>query len=278
VPVPAPILTAPVIVALDGDVQGDDHIVVAMETVNGVDVHFLRSKEMQHVSTPMRHPQVRWIGPARALLYDIRTQESQPNAVIIDKGGGAALHLSIGDAVENVLWIDDYIVATYFDEGVFGEQRCSRGGIVIFNRNAQYVWGWNSSPAGASTPVYDCYAAAHAGDKTIGALIYTSFRQGSYAFAMLDVETRSIALHAVPPILYRTHALTYGGDGAWLFAVRADGEQHVIAWQPGHLEFDVAPAPVRLTRGVKGSRFFSITDQAMAIVTVGLAPEDGRAG
>lgn len=72
----------------------------------------------------------------------------------------------------------------------------------------------------------------------------------------------------IPQILSRTSALSSTRDGAWLFAARVGDEHHVVWWRPGDAAYDVAASPVRLTRGLVGARFLSVTDTSVEVVTV----------
>ncbi|HWT06234.1 MAG TPA: hypothetical protein VN224_10790, partial [Xanthomonadales bacterium] len=195
---------------------------------------------------------------------------AQHNAWVIDDDGTTRASFSIGDGIEDVLATGSQIVVTYFDEGVFGDDTLSQGGISAFGLRGEFLWGWNSSALADRLTVYDCYAAGLTeDDATLGAFLYSDYEVSpSYAFAMLDVEARTVELHAVPERLNRTKALSAAQDGAWLFAVGRRDEQHVAAWRPGDAGYAVAPSPVHLTRGLGGGRFMSIADASVEVVTV----------
>jgi hypothetical protein len=118
--------------------------------------------------------------------------------------------------------------------------------------------------------VYDCYAAGLTeNDATLGAFLYSDYQDSpSYAFALLDLEARTVELHAVPERLNRTKALSAAQDGAWLLAVGPRDAPHVVAWRPGDAVYVAAPSPVRLTRGLGRGRFLSVSEDSVEIVTV----------
>jgi hypothetical protein len=159
---------------------------------------------------------------------------------------------------------------TYFDEGVFGDDPLSQCGIAVFGLSGERLWGWNSSVLADRLMVYDCYAAGLTeDDATLGAFLYSDYELSpSYAFGMLDLEARTVELHAVPDRLNRTKALSAAHDGAWLFAVGRSDEQYVVAWRPGDAGYAAARTSVHLTRGLGDSRFLSITDASVEVVTV----------
>jgi hypothetical protein len=270
-----PTVPDPYTIALDADIDGHGDAVIAVRVASGTDVHFPRSNSVQRLF-PMRYPLVRWIGQAKVLLLDARSEGSTLNASIVDEGGRPIVRFSIGDAVEDVVWVDNYIVATYFDEGVFGNHPLSQEGIAILSETGELLWGWNSSPLGQTAPVYDCYAAARGSGNTLGALIYTAHDQDAYRFGILDVAKHSVELYAVPDLLRRTKALTFIGDGAWLFAVRSEDGQEVVAWRPGNAEYDVARPPLPLTRGLSNCRFISKTESTIDLVTPSVCRAEGN--
>lgn len=256
--------------SLDADVNRAGEVVFVTRDVHGISVHFPHRGTAQVVPRALLYPHIRWIGPSRALLFDSIRRDHQDNAWIIDHAGRTMRSFSIGDAVEDVLGNGSHIIATYFDEGVFGDDPLSNNGIAVFGPTGEFLWGWNSSALGRQLAVYDCYAAGLSnGDAMLGAFLYSNYENGpSYAFAQLDLETRVAVLHAVPDDdLHRPHALSAAGDGVWLFVAGPRDGQRIIAWRPGDETYVAAPTPVHLTRGLGGGRFLSITDDSVEVVT-----------
>jgi hypothetical protein len=72
--------------------------------------------------------------------------------------------------------------------------------------------------------------------------------------------------------LHRTCALSSAPDGVWLFAIGPNDDERVAAWHPGDGGYAIAPTPTRLTRGLGGGRFLSITDGSVEVVTVTVRP------
>ncbi len=262
--------------SLDADVNRVGQFVFVTRDVHGLSVHFPHRGAVQRVPSIVSYPMIRWIGASLALLVD-GAQKSGYNAWVIDDSGTTRLSFSIGDAVDDVLANDKYIVTTHYDEGVFGDDPLAQNGIAVFAPAGAFLWGWNSSPLAKQLTVYDCYAAGMTDDDTtLGAFLYSNYAKSpSYAFAVLDLEAREAVLHAVPDDdLHRPHALSAARDGVWLFAAGPRDKQRVIAWRPGDQTYAAAPSPIYLTRGLGGGRFMSITDDSVEVVTVTLRSDE----
>lgn len=271
--VPAPIHVEEHAISLDADVNRAGEFVFVTRDLDGIRVHFPHRGVTQRVPWCLRLPLIRWIGSSRALLVESCMSDCQPNAWIVEDTGGIGTGFSLGDAIEDVLTNGDDIIATYFDEGVFGDDPLSRNGVAVFGPHGAFLWGWNSSALGRRLAIYDCYAAGLTDDgATLGAFLYSNYEKSpSYAFAQLDLKSQAAVLHAVPADdLHRPHVLSAAPDGVWLFGAGPPGAQRIIAWRPGDATYAAAPSPVHLTRGLRGGRFLSITDESVEMVAVTL--------
>jgi len=261
----------PYTTTFDADADLAGNVVVAVQAEGGIDVHFLRTGKTYRVSTTMRYPCVRWIDPTRALLVDSRSDIGSEGAAI-DESGTQQSHPRIGEAVEDVVLTDGYIVGTYFDEGAFGDDPLSKNGVAVFRRDGAYEWGWNESRSDEIPWVYDCYAAGGGDGDTIGVWIYTQFQDSRYAFGILDIAQRSVRLFQLPDTIFdRVLALTSTPEGVWIFATRSwdeDREERIVAWRPGTDQYTTVSSPGNLTRGLRGGRFLRKTDTGLDLVTV----------
>jgi hypothetical protein len=252
----------------DADRHGD--VVLAAQADDGIDVHFLRNGTTHRFRERLRYPGIRWIDASRVLLFDARSADGRHNAWILDDAGRTVLAFSIGDAVQDVVWTEKYLVVTYFDEGVFGHIPVSQSGVAIFSHGGEYLWGWNAGASSGIPEVDDCYAAGYGGGDVLGVLIYTSFHDDAYAFGVLDVDRWSVTMYEVLEALSATRALARTADGTWLFALARRDERRVIAWRPGSAGYGTAPAPVVLTRGLADGRFISVTEGSVEVIQISL--------
>jgi hypothetical protein len=273
VPVPARVYVEPEMISIDADLDRAGRVVLVTQDVHGVCVHFPARGTARRLPYAMTYPKIRWTGSSQALLFDTSTEESHDNAWLIDDDGVTQRRFSIGDAIADVLGRGTQIVATYYDEGVLGDDPLSGNGIAAFGLGGEFLWGWNSSTLRDRLRIYDCYAAGLTENgATLGAFVYSNYeRKPSYAFAMLDIASQTVALHAVPKLM-RAHAISAAADGLWFLAAGSRDDQHVWAWRPGDAGYAIAPSPILLTRGLGGGRFLSVTDGTVEVVTVAVLP------
>lgn len=259
-------------IAFDCDLDRHQEVIAVVQAHHGVDVYFRSMDVVSAVKRRMRYPQIRSAGDFAALLFERRSEPREVNAFVISADGTMHAEFPIGDALSDVVWTEQAIVAGYFDEGVFGKDSLAQNGIAVFDHTGNVRWGWNRQKSLALPEVYDCYAMAVAADRpcAIGAIIYTRYRGEAWAFIMLDLETMGARVYEVPEILNRTKAITATTDGVWLFAVRTDDGQSIVAWRPGEVLYTSVRTPIALRRGVGHGRFIGFGDETAEIVEVAI--------
>jgi hypothetical protein len=251
----------------DADVDLEGHVVIAAQAEGGIDIHFIRAHVVHRVMEPMRYPGIRWIDRSRVLLFDRRSDKGIENALIVDESGRTCLRFAIGDAVSDVICTETCLVVMYFDEGVFGDDPLSNSGVAIFDHDGRYLWGWNNTMSAAKPQVVDCYAGVAADSNTVGILMYTSFNGAHYVFATLDLDRRAFAVYDVPQALHKTHAVAATAGGTWLFVTGPRGQNRVVTWRPGDVEYGSVEVPFPLSRGLSGGRFIGVTEDSIDIAT-----------
>ena len=85
---------------------------------------------------------VRWLGD-KALVICARIREvGDVDAWVIDVHDGTILRsFSVGDGVQDVVVLEDFIVVSYFDEGVYSDNPISNEGISVFDLSGAFQWG-----------------------------------------------------------------------------------------------------------------------------------------
>jgi hypothetical protein len=277
IPLPALQPAVPHTISVDCDVDRDGNAVIAAQAGDGIDLHFLGAGTKARFAKAVRYPRVCAIGTSRALLCDLRSDVHDKRAWVIGENGGTEREFAIGDAVEDVIWTREHLVASYFDEGALGEDPLSTNGIAIFGHDGDLRWGWNATDSPGVPPIYDCYAAAEGPDDTIGALIYTNYKGDPYAFGSVDLVERAVTIFSVPRILYATRATTCTPDGTWFFVSRSMGDAvgSIVAWRPGSPLYTAVRAPLHLSRGLAGGRFIGIDEQWINVISVTLQGDVG---
>jgi hypothetical protein len=143
--------------------------------------------------------------------------EGEKNAWIIRRDNAIERRFAIGDGVADVVCTENFLVATYSDEGVFGETAPAWLGLGVFDRSGRLLWGWNDTIAPHSaSPIGDCYAALWLCGDRLALFSYACSDDVRFEFALLDVAARSVVVHEAPEALHGSAALSVTGD-EWLF-------------------------------------------------------------
>lgn len=216
----------------------------------------------------LRYAAVRWLD-GKALVVSGRIRKAgDVNAWIIDPVDGTILHaFSIGDGVEDVVVLKDFIAVSYFDEGVFSGISPSHEGVAIFDHSGVYLWGYTSSFTDA-VDIVDCYAMCQSGPNRITFFAYTEFK-----LVEVDVAARQQSVRPAPLEVQGCHDLTCVKTTAILRGPyskngdRTAPRSEVFAVDQRGKGFELEPLPGRYARGLSNGRFLLVGDHQVDVVT-----------
>jgi hypothetical protein len=213
------------------------------------------------------HLMVRWLGD-KALVVGARIRKAgEINAWIIDVQDGTVLKsFSIGDGVEDVVVLRDFIAVSYFDEGVFGKHPLSNEAVSVFDYEGSFRWGYMSAVPD-SVWIADCYAMCRTGANTVGLYAYPDF-----PFIELDLtRCRQTSLETLPEthgagaITCLPHAVFFHGP------YPADGnfdkerpDVYAVDKTTGTVTF-VGHVDGHSARGLSHGRMLSVTDEHVVL-------------
>jgi|GEM_PF-4561345 len=216
---------------------------------------------------------VRWIGNNALVVISRIADTNQINAWIIDPKGGEILNaFSVGDGVQDVLVLKNFIAVSYFDEGIFGSpQGLSIEGLSIFSHNGTYLWGYMSSINNA-VDIADCYAMCPLAPNRLAFCAYTHFE-----WVELDLENQTQKVTPTPQQLHGSGAITSHGETAFFISPYPDNldfskpRDKVFAFNRITKAVSEAP-PIshrvrRVLRGLSDGRLLSICDEGLSIMT-----------
>lgn len=163
------------------------------------------------VALPITHPYLilRWLNDAALVVAPRVEKENEINAWVIDRYTGDVLNsFPVGDGVEGVAVLDDFIAVSYFDEGVFSGITPSNEGLAVLDREGVFLWGYHSDIRGP-VRIVDCYAICPSGRNHLVFCAYTGFE-----WVELDLAGRTQTVIATRPELAGCKAITSVGDFA----------------------------------------------------------------
>jgi hypothetical protein len=210
---------------------------------------------------------VRWLDDKALIVCGVGIAEL--SAVIVDTQTGAILkRFSVGEGVQDVVVLEDFIAFSYYDEGVYSDNRISNEGISIFDQNGAFRWGYHNGVPG-SVQIADCYAICKTGRNRIAFCAYTDF-----PFVELDLDTRHQTVIPTPTETHGSGAITVLPDTVFLHGPIPKGEDWRTAERDGIYAMDkdtgkvteVGSVTGKWVRGLSRGRMLSVTDNAVSII------------
>jgi hypothetical protein len=219
------------------------------------------------IPEPCRCPMVRAMGNDAAVVVERRPgPEGGAGARVVDASGDVRASFSAGDGIQDVFASDDWIVTTYFDEGVFGGIAPGHEGVAVFDAEGKLRLGYRSHFGGAAADVSDCYCACWAGRNRLAFLPYTDF-----PLVVLDLDTMRQEVRPTPPEVHGSRALAMGEGTVFLYAPYE--EPHVIlAWRPDGGQVRRVGRYTAALRGLPGGRFLARGDAGYTVISFTRAP------
>ncbi len=221
------------------------------------------------VALAIDHPNLmlRWLGDAALVVAPRVEEQNEINAWVVDRYTGGILNsFAVGDGVDGVAILDDFIAVGYFDEGVFSGITPSHEGLAVFDREGAFLWGYHSDIRGP-LHIVDCYAICPSGRNHLVFCAYTKFE-----WVELDLAGRTQTVIATPPELAGCKAITPVGDIAIFHAPYRRGNDKTP--REDVLAFDtktgavtsIGALPGRV-RGLSPGRLLAIGGDAVTVAT-----------
>ena len=116
------------------------------------------------------------LGPEQWLAAPPRSSGAS-NVSISSKDGQRLRSLHLGDAIEDIQTTrSGHIWASYFDEGVFGDDALGQEGAICFSQDGQPMFRYNQLAEQQGFPfIADCYAMNVCSDEETWLYLYTDF-------------------------------------------------------------------------------------------------------
>lgn len=182
------------------DVDNNDNWLAIRKTTAGLKL--VSPWNEVHLPLNLDSAMVRCLDDKALVVFPRIKAEGETNAWIVDPNTGHVVKgFSVGDGVEDVMVLDDYVVVSYFDQGILGKTRPSKEGIAIFDPVGNYLWGYAS---GVKNPVdlIDCYAMCPAGG---GRLAFCGYKD--FALVELDLAKQTQVITPTPTGLHGCSAM-----------------------------------------------------------------------
>lgn len=207
-----------------------------------------------------RFPNVRVVDRQHFLVVESRVSSANDaNAALVNLDAAwAPRYFPVGDGVQDVLITANFIVCTYFDEGIFGATPISHEGVAVFDKCGAFQFGYRTRLKGAAVDIADCYAACHIAGDSIAFSPYDKFPLVNW-----DLNTGAQSLWRLPGSLHGAQSLVEYRGGYFLHSPRKHPHA-VFHWQDGKSK-QVAMHAGRL-KPLGGGRFLEISANEVSVV------------
>lgn len=238
------------ILDLDADEQGQFIAFTNSKTVitNGTSLT---------IDKEIRFPIIRRLDLETFLIADSRT-DKLPNGHIYDFNGQLIKSFLIGDGIQDIIIHNKRIVATYFDEGVYGEDGPNNDGLAVFDLFGQQIFGINSSVE--ELGIDDCYCICKKNKKAVLFYAYSDFKVSE-----LNLDRFEIASFDTPNDFSGASAISSTKDNIIFYSSYHD-KTSFFNWDKDKNEVTKFGSYSPLLKGIGNGKFLAFGDSGFTII------------
>ena len=202
-------------------------------------------------------PKIRRLDTSTFLIADTRT-DKLPNGHIYNFDGQLIKSFLIVDGIQDIIVHNKKIVATYFDEGVFGESGPNNDGLAIFDLLGNQIFGFNSSVEDFS--IDDCYCICKHKTNTVLFYAYSDFK-----LCELNVETFEFTSLDTPDDFSGASAISSTKDKI-IFDSSYHEKTSFFSWDKDKNEVVKFGSYSPLLKGIGNGNFLAFGDNGFTII------------
>lgn len=206
------------------------------------------------------YPKVRAIGDDLAVILSTRA-DNEPNAWIINSSGQVIRSFFAGDAIQDVLTSDRYIVISYFDESACTSTGIEGNGVAVFDTEGNYEFGYRELFEAQAVDISDCYCTCWADENRMLFYPYMGFPVVSF-----DLLNKTQTVYDGPSETAGSGAISSIGDITY-FHSPYDDENGVYRWKVGDRGADKVWNHSARLRGLKDGHFLAVGKSGYTIVS-----------
>lgn len=245
-------------IELDGEVLVDvdvlaDNSYIAITDKGRVVLPF----EKIEISQSFKFPIIRQLNDNSFLIADSRTERTD-NCFIYDLTGNVLRQFFAGDGIQDIEVLRDKIIVTYFDEGIYGTDGPSNGGLVLFDFDGKILSKYNEKHG--DQIISDCYCICKHGANRVLFLPYTEF-----PLIELNLDTGDEKKYEIPEQLKGSSGLTSTADSI-IFHSPYEDKRGIYKWRTGDKTAERIGEYSEGLRGLKNGRFISNGQKGFTIL------------
>ena len=209
------------------------------------------------IEKEFRFPIIRRLDSTTFLIADTRT-DKLPNGNIYNFNGQLIKSFLIGDGIQDIIVHDKRIVATYFDEGVFGDDGPNNDGLAIFDLLGHQLFGFNSSIR--TIGIEDCYCICKHKPNTVLFYAYSDFKVYE-----LNVDNFEFTSFDTPDDFSGASAISSTNDNI-IFHSSYHEKTSFFSWDKDKNEVVKFSNYSPLLKGIGNGKFLAFGDSGFTII------------
>jgi hypothetical protein len=211
---------------------------------------------------PLRVPSIASIDEETALVVDGRASDEYKNAWIVADSGAVKGHFFAGDAIQDVLVTENFIVTTYFDESALSSRGIEGNGVGVFDLQGNFQFGYRELFSTDAVDVADCYCACCVARDRILFFPYTKFPLVSF-----DLKTRTQEIWPTPAEVAGSKAITSVGPVVYFHGPYHD-KSGMYRWTVGEERAEKIDQIDFHLRGLPNGRFLAVDEMGYRVISM----------
>ena len=205
-------------------------------------------------------PHVAAIDAETALVVNSRAWQEK-NAWVITASGEVKANFFAGDAIQDVLASESFLVITYFDESALTSPGIEGNGVAVFDSNGNFRFGYRELFGEKAVDVADCYCACWAEESRVFFFPYTDFPLVSF-----DLEKKTQEIWETPGEVVGSNGLTAIGHTVYFHRPYKD-EHGIYEWHIGDEAANRIGNHAGRLRGMRQGRFLGVEKAGYRIIS-----------
>jgi hypothetical protein len=211
------------------------------------------------LSEEIRFPKVRAIDDDTVVIVNSRAWKGNNGLIVSSSGETHSFYA--GDAIQDVLACDEFIVITYFDESALTSSGIEGNGVAVFDTGGDFLFGYRDLFGDEAVAIADCYAACWAADNQILFFPYTDF-----PLVSVDLKNRTQVIWDTPDAVVGSRAISATDDRVFFHRPYRD-EGSIFEWKIGNESAQNIGVCSKHLRGLNGGKFLAVEPNAYLIVS-----------
>jgi len=213
------------------------------------------------INREFKYPLIRAVDEQVFLVAECRVDKRVDNCLLFDFQGKQLTSFFAGDGIQDIEVVNNRIVISYFDEGVYGMDGPNNEGLAVFDLNGEMLLGYNSKHR--EYTIDDCYCMCANGAHSILFFPYMDF-----PLIELNLNTGEEKTYKTPAAVRGSAAIT-SFEGKIIFHSPYDEPNQFLLWSIGQNQATHIGEYPGMLRGLRAGQFLSKGEKGFTLINFG---------